>query len=110
MDVAPLTPVIGAEVRGVELRRLDDAAFRDVEAALLAHQVLFFRDQALDVDQHKALYAHIAKPQFQCRFRWRENSVAIWDNRCVQHLAMWDYYPETRSGLRVTVKGDRPFH
>ena len=56
------------------------------------------------------LYAHIAKPRFQCRFRWRENSVAMWDNRCVQHLAMWDYYPETRSGLRVTVKGDRPFN
>ena len=54
------------------------------------------------------LYAHIAKPQFQCRFRWRENSVAMWDNRCVQHLAMWDYFPETRSGLRITVKGDRP--
>ena len=56
------------------------------------------------------LYAHIAKPQFQCRFRWQENSVAMWDNRCVQHMAMWDYFPETRSGLRVTVRGDRPFH
>jgi len=33
----------------------------------------------------------------------------MWDNRCVQHMAIWDYYPATRSGLRVTVKGDRPF-
>ena len=56
------------------------------------------------------LYAHIANPQFQCRFRWRENSIAVWDNRCTQHHATWDYYPETRSGVRVTVKGDRPFH
>ena len=47
-------------------------------------------------------------PLFQCRFRWRENSVAFWDNRCVQHRAMWDYWPHTRSGFRVTVAGDRP--
>ncbi|MBT3898535.1 MAG: taurine dioxygenase, partial [Gammaproteobacteria bacterium] len=32
----------------------------------------------------------------------------IWDNRCTQHMAVWDYFPETRSGVRVTVKGDRP--
>jgi taurine dioxygenase len=54
------------------------------------------------------LYEHAANPLFQCRFRWRENSVAFWDNRCAQHRAMWDYWPHTRSGFRVTVQGDRP--
>jgi taurine dioxygenase len=54
------------------------------------------------------LYEHMANPLFQCRFRWRENSIAFWDNRCVQHHAMWDYWPHTRSGHRVTVTGDRP--
>jgi taurine dioxygenase len=54
------------------------------------------------------LFEHMANPLFQCRFRWRENSIAFWDNRCVQHHAMWDYWPHTRSGNRVTVKGDRP--
>src|ERR1700730_17630385 len=54
------------------------------------------------------LYEHMANPLFQCRFRWEENSIAFWDNRCVQHHAMWDYWPHTRSGNRVTVKGDRP--
>jgi taurine dioxygenase len=54
------------------------------------------------------LYEHMANPLFQCRFRWQENSIAFWDNRCVQHHAMWDYWPHTRSGNRVTVKGDRP--
>jgi taurine dioxygenase len=52
---------------------------------------------------------HIALPQFQVRFKWAENSVAFWDNRAVQHHAMWDYFPEARSGYRVTVKGDKPF-
>jgi taurine dioxygenase len=55
------------------------------------------------------LYQHMENPLFQCRFRWRDNSVAFWDNRCAQHRAMWDYWPHTRSGHRVTVKGDRPF-
>lgn len=54
------------------------------------------------------LYEHMENPLFQCRFRWRANSVAFWDNRCVQHHAMWDYWPHTRSGFRVTVRGDRP--
>ena len=55
------------------------------------------------------LLRHCAAPEFQCRFRWRQNSVAFWDNRCTQHLAIWDYFPETRHGYRVTIKGDRPF-
>ena len=55
------------------------------------------------------LYAHASHPRFQCRFAWQKNSVAMWDDRCTWHLAVWDYYPHTRSGLRVTVEGDRPY-
>ena len=54
------------------------------------------------------LFNHIEKAQFQCRFRWQPNSIAMWDNRCTLHHAMWDYFPNVRSGFRVTVKGDRP--
>jgi taurine dioxygenase len=54
------------------------------------------------------LYEHAANPLFQCRFRWQANSIAFWDNRCVQHRAMWDYWPNRRYGNRVTVKGARP--
>jgi taurine dioxygenase len=54
------------------------------------------------------LYDHMENPLFQCRFRWRENSIAFWDNRCTQHRAMWDYWPHTRSGNRVTICGERP--
>jgi taurine dioxygenase len=54
------------------------------------------------------LYDHIATPEFQCRFAWREKSVAFWDNRCAQHRTVWDYCPEVRHGYRVTVAGDRP--
>jgi taurine dioxygenase len=54
------------------------------------------------------LFQHIAKPNFQCRFKWEKHSVAFWDNRCALHHAMWDYYPEVRRGYRVTIKGDKP--
>ncbi|HQT78620.1 MAG: taurine dioxygenase [Rhodospirillales bacterium 20-64-7] len=55
------------------------------------------------------LYSLAEDPLFQCRFRWTENAVAFWDNRCVQHRAMWDYWPHTRSGFRVTIAGDKPW-
>ena len=56
------------------------------------------------------LYRHVETPEFHCRFRWQVNSVAFWDNRCVQHHAMWDYYPQRRHGHRLTIKGDKPFY
>jgi taurine dioxygenase len=56
------------------------------------------------------LCRHAETPEFHCRFRWQRNSVAFWDNRCVQHHAMWDYYPQRRHGYRVTVEGDKPFY
>jgi len=56
------------------------------------------------------LFHHLELPMFQCRFRWRNNSMAFWDNRCVQHQAQWDYFPHTRIGYRVQITGDRPFH
>jgi taurine dioxygenase len=54
------------------------------------------------------LFVHVARPEFQCRFRWQRYSVAFWDNRAAQHYAVWDYYPAVRTGQRVTIRGDRP--
>jgi taurine dioxygenase len=55
------------------------------------------------------LYRHIETPELCVRFKWRPNSVAFWDNRCVQHRALWDYYPHKRYGHRVTICGDKPY-
>ena len=54
------------------------------------------------------LFEHMANPLFQCRFRWRENSIAFWDNRCVQHNAINDYHGQRRVMHRVTIEGERP--
>lgn len=52
--VNPVAGTLGAEVDGVGLAHLNDAAFAEARAALLEHQVLFFRDQILTRDEHKA--------------------------------------------------------
>ena len=54
------------------------------------------------------LFANLQRPEFQCRFRWQRNSIAFSDNRAVRRYAAWDYYPAVRSGMRVTIRGDRP--
>lgn len=54
------------------------------------------------------LFDHLKRPEFTCRFRWEEGSVAFWDNRCTQHYAIADYGDATREMHRVTVNGDRP--
>lgn len=56
------------------------------------------------------LHEHVRQPEFQCRFRWRKNAVAFWDNRCTQHYAVADYFPQHRKMHRVTIDGDRPVH
>ncbi len=56
----------------------------------------------------KLLYDHQQRPEFQVRFNWSPNAIALWDNRCVQHFALWDYWPEERKGHRVTIKGAQP--
>ena len=53
------------------------------------------------------LFEHVRAPEFQCRFRWEPNSVAFWDNRCVQHCGVPDY-SERRVMHRVTIEGDEP--
>lgn len=48
-------------------------------------------------------------PEYQVRWRWQPNSVAIWDNRCTQHYAVMDYAPTVRRMERAGIIGDRPY-
>jgi taurine dioxygenase len=54
------------------------------------------------------LYDHCARAEWSCRFRWRAHSIAFWDNRCAHHKAIWDYWPNVRSGYRVQIEGTVP--
>lgn len=57
-----------------------------------------------------ALFKHIATtPKLYGRVEWKPNTLTLWDNRCTQHHAVWDYYPHSRYGERVSVVGtERP--
>ena len=48
-------------------------------------------------------------PEYQVRWRWQPNSVAIWDNRSTQHYAVMDYPPCHRKMERAGIVGDKPF-
>jgi taurine dioxygenase len=48
-------------------------------------------------------------PDYQVRWKWSKDAVAIWDNRCTQHYAVMDYAPCHRRMNRATVIGDKPF-
>ena len=53
------------------------------------------------------LFQLLARPEFQVRFHWQNNSVAIWDNRITQHYAVNDYLPNSRHMQRVTIINDK---
>jgi taurine dioxygenase len=55
------------------------------------------------------LIGRAAIPEYQVRWRWQPNSVAIWDNRCTQHYAVMDYWPAVRKMERAGIIGDRPY-
>lgn len=71
-----------------------------------------FTSHILGLERHESdailamLFAHISRsPAIQCRVRWEPGTLVFWDNRCVQHFAVWDYHPHVRRGERVSVRG-----
>lgn len=78
--------------------------------ALFVNPAFTVRIEGLGRDESDALLSLLhrqveTQPRFHCRVRWTPNTLVFWDNRCAQHHAVWDYYPATRSGERVTIAG-----
>jgi len=44
-------------------------------------------------------------PEYQVRWRWTNDSFAIWDNRNTQHYAVQDYFPDVRKMERAGIIG-----
>lgn len=67
----------------------------------------------LDREEGEPLLQHLLDrfkvPEYQVRFSWTPNAVAVWDNRSTQHYPVADYWPARRRMERVTIAGDRPF-
>ncbi len=60
-------------------------------------------------DLLRYLVSQVLIPEYQVRWRWQPNSVAIWDNRATQHYAVMDYPPCHRKMERAGIMGDAPF-
>ena len=60
------------------------------------------------------IFEHQSRLDLTCRYSWTENNIAIWDNRCVIHYAIADFFPGRGLGYervmdRIAVLGDRPY-
>ncbi|MEJ5989903.1 TauD/TfdA family dioxygenase [Ramlibacter sp. PS3R-8] len=60
-------------------------------------------------DLLRYLVDQAAIPEYQVRFRWKRNSVAMWDNRSTQHYAVMDYPPCHRKMERAGIVGDATY-
>jgi taurine dioxygenase len=65
-------------------------------------------DPELGEDLMDALVRRATVPEYQCRLRWSKDTIAMWDNRTVQHYACSDYWPQVRIMQRMIVAGDIP--
>lgn len=59
--VTPTTGAIGADVENLDLTRLSDEGFAELRQALLAHKVIFIRDQALSVADLERVTQHLGE-------------------------------------------------
>ncbi|MDH3644500.1 MAG: TauD/TfdA family dioxygenase [Gammaproteobacteria bacterium] len=86
-----------------------------IHGGFLRHDSLFDvrTGEALEKAESEAIVEELLtqhdRPEYVCRFKWQQGSIAFWDNRAVQHYAASDYYPNRRVLRRVTVSGDKPF-
>ena len=55
------------------------------------------------------IFNHQVRTEFTCRFSWGKNSLAFWDNRCVQHNPANDYQGYRRIMHRVSIAGNKPY-
>ena len=135
IEVRPLTPVIGAEVSGVDLRKpLDEATVAQLQRAIDHWKVLFFRDQDItDEDflrfgryfgpltpahpiakgllEHPEIWERKADEYRERRSeRGTPNAIAVWDNTATSHAGPIDYshFDLPRTVRRITVAGDLP--
>ena len=53
------------------------------------------------------LFSFMNKPEFQIRFKWSKDTIAMWDNRCTMHYAIGDYMPNKRKMHRITILNDK---
>jgi len=49
------------------------------------------------------LWQHASSLEFTCRYKWSQNDIGVWDNRCALHYALNDYSGHRREMHRISV-------
>jgi taurine dioxygenase len=62
LDITPLSGSIGAVIRGVDLRDIDDETVAAIREVWLSRKVVFFPGQHLDPDSHLAFASRFGQP------------------------------------------------
>ena len=65
LELEQLTPVIGSEIRGIDLNQVDAATATKIKTALNERLVLVFRDQSLTREAHKRFARFFGTGQLQ---------------------------------------------
>ncbi|MGH8326923.1 MAG: TauD/TfdA dioxygenase family protein, partial [Steroidobacteraceae bacterium] len=82
--------------------------------ALYATTAYFKRFVGWSEEESRALLTYLQsltqRIQYQCRVRWRADTLIVWDNRFLQHRGVHDFEHERRHLVRTTVVGERPLH
>ena len=117
-------PAAGSAVsRSIGMVRGDPAADREIaqpvvrvhpvtgRKALFVNPVYTQRFEGMSEAESRPLlqylFAHATRAEFTCRLRWAPGTLAVWDNRCLLHLAINDYDGSRRLLHRTTVAGQR---
>ena len=70
------------------------------------------RIKGMTVEESRPLLEFLARQttraEFCTRLNWRPGTLALWDNRSVQHYPLNDYPGHRREMHRVILKGERP--
>lgn len=110
--------------RSVVMTRNDPSADREVvhpvvrvhpltgRKALFVNPVYTQRFEDMSVEESQPLLHHLVghatRAELTCRLRWAPGTLAIWDNRCLLHLAINDYDGSRRLLHRTTAAGETP--
>ena len=120
MGPSPDVPVS----RSIKMVRNDPGADREVvhpvvrvhpvtgRKALFVNPVYTQRFEGMTVAESKPLlgylHEHSIRAEFTCRLKWQPGTLAMWDNRCLMHLAVNDYDGHRRLLHRTTIAGETP--
>jgi taurine dioxygenase len=101
-------PAADAEIAHPVVRRHPETG----KSALFVNPVYTTRFKDMTAGESRplleTLQAHATRAELTCRLCWEAGTLAIWDNRCTQHMAVNDYDGQRRLLHRTTVTGERP--